>query len=104
MTGHVGVSPDPEIGSGQLGAESGDVVAAATEALENQRYDHEQQLADLVPALVAEVERLRAVIFAVQEARVDYEAALRNREHGGVAADRFIRAVTAELDFTAGAA
>jgi hypothetical protein len=33
----------------------------------------------------------------IRQARADYEAALKNREHGGVAADRFVQAVCAAL-------
>ena len=55
----------------------------------------------LVPELVAEVERLRATLFQIQEARVDCDAALHRREHGAVAADRFMRTVFAALDHEA---
>lgn len=43
-------------------------------------------------------QKLETAIFLIKEARVDYDAALHRREHGGVAADRFIRAVTQALD------
>lgn len=56
----------------------------------------------LVPELVAEVERLQATLFVIQEARIDYDAALHNREHGGIAGDRFLNAVVAELDAVVG--
>lgn len=51
-------------------------------------------------AAVAEVERLRTESFLIREARVDYDCALLRREHGAVAADRFIRAVTGALGQT----
>jgi hypothetical protein len=38
-----------------------------------------------------------AKLAAIQAAIADYEAALERREHGAVAADRFIRAVSAVI-------
>lgn len=52
----------------------------------------------LVPELLEAVIELDATLFQITEARIDYEAALRNREHGAVAADRLIRAVSWALD------
>jgi len=52
----------------------------------------------LVPDLLDAVEELDAVLFQIEEARIDYEAALRNREHGAVAVNRFIGAVRDVLD------
>jgi len=59
----------------------------------------------LVPELVAEVESmlrtvdgLRSTLFLIREARIDYDAALRRREHGGAAARRFVDAVVSALD------
>ena len=51
-----------------------------------------------------EVERLQSDLFLIREARVDYGAALHRREHGGVAADRFLHAVFAVLDESKAAA
>jgi hypothetical protein len=52
----------------------------------------------LVADLADEVERLRAALSLIQEGRVDYDAALSRREHGAVAADRFMRTVFSALD------
>ena len=56
------------------------------------------QARTLVPELVDEVEELQATLFLIQEARIDYDAALRRREHGAVAADRFMSTVFRALD------
>lgn len=53
----------------------------------------------LVPELVTEIQRLQVILFLIQEARVDYVGAtVCRREHGAVAADRFIRTVFRALD------
>lgn len=52
----------------------------------------------LVAELADEVERLRGTLFLIQEAHVDYDAALNRREHGAVAAGRFMRTVFDALD------
>lgn len=44
------------------------------------------------------VRPLESALAQIRTAHVEYEAALSRREHGGVAADRFIRAVVAVLD------
>ncbi len=66
-----------------------------------------ERLAEMAAA-GAEVEKLRgamdnhqATIFQIQEARVDYNAALNRREHGAVAADHFMRNVFSALDIHA---
>ncbi len=55
-------------------------------------------LGNAILGLHAELAAAQSTIARIREARTAYEAALKRREHGGVAADHFLHAVFKVLD------
>ncbi|QDF19803.1 hypothetical protein QEH38_gp71 [Mycobacterium phage LilSpotty] len=73
-------------------------LVAEVERLREEKLGLEISESDLLVQLRAENERLRAALFLIQEARIDYDGALHRRAHGAVAADRFMRTIFDVLD------
>ncbi|QQG96193.1 hypothetical protein HBE99_04435 [Mycobacteroides chelonae] len=79
------------------------LVTDIAKMIGRETYNHAPVNYDIADKAIGIIHRRRVrplerAIAKISTAHVEYEAALSRREHGGVAADRFIRAVVVVLE------